>query len=127
MIQGKKEKTKMNDTKKEMPIHFDYIEKAEQLTFEWTKTNNIKLFKIEFIVPFVLTDISIDVYLFFDTDKNTNKYEADGTTELVKQKYLDYLNQLDYPKNYLNEVRFTVDSDENVQKNYGGSYFYRLR
>jgi hypothetical protein len=117
----------MSDTKTELPIHFDYIEKAEQLTFEWTKDNNIKLFKIEFIVPFVLTDISLQVWLFFDTDKTMSEYETNGTTQLVKQKYLDCLTQLDYPENYLNEVNFTIDSDENVQKNYEGSYFYRLR
>lgn len=117
----------MSDTKQELPIHFDYIEKAEQLTFEWTKTNNIKLIKIEFIVPFVLTDISLQVWLFFDTDKTVSEYEADGTTQLVRQKYLDSLTQLDYPKDYLNEVSFIIDSDENVQKNYEGSYFARLR
>ena len=117
----------MSDTKKELPIHFDYIEKAEQLTFEWTKANNIKLFKIEFIVPFVLTDISLQVWLFFDSDKTMNEYETNGTTQLVKQKYLDSLIQLDYPKNYLSEVSFIIDTDENVQKNYGGSYFGRLR
>ncbi len=117
----------MSDTKKELPIHFDYIEKAEQLTFEWTKANNIKLFKIEFIVPFVLTDISLQVLLFFDTDKTLSEYDADGTTQLVKEKYLDSLIQLDYPKKYLNEVSFIIDTDENVQKNYQGSYFARLR
>ena len=117
----------MSDTKKELPIHFDYIEKAEQLTFEWTKVNNIKLFKIEFIVPFVLTDITLQVWLFFDTDKTMSEYETNGTTQLVKQKYLDSLIQLDYPKNYLSEVNFIIDTDENVQKNYNGSYFKRLR
>jgi hypothetical protein len=117
----------MSNTEKELPIHFDYIEKAEQLTFEWTKTENIKLFKIEFIVPFVLTDISLEVWLFFDSNKTVSEYETDGTTELVKQKYLDCLTQLDYPSDYLNQVSFIIDSDENVQKNYQGSYFYRLR
>jgi hypothetical protein len=117
----------MTDTKKELPIHFGYIEKAEQLTFEWTKLNDIKLFRIEFIVPFVLTDKSLEVYLFFDTNKNLSEYETNGTTELVKQKYLDSLIELDYPNDYLKEVSFIIDTDENVQKNFEGSYFYRLR
>jgi len=117
----------MGYTKKELPLHFDYIEKAEELTFRWTKANNIKLFKIEFIVPFVLTDISLQVWLFFDTAKTMNEYETNGTMQLVKQKYLDSLIQLDYPKNYLSEVSFIIDTDENVQMNYGGSYFGRLR
>jgi len=116
----------MSNTKKDLPIHFDYIEKAQQLTFHWTKNNNVKLFKIEFIVPFVLTDISLQVLLFFDTNKILGDYEADGTVELVKQKYLDSLIQLDYPKNYLNDVSFEIDTDENVQKDFGGSYFARL-
>ena len=117
----------MSDTKREMPLQLGYIEKAEQLTLEWTKTNNIKLFQIEFIVPFVLTDISLQVLLFFDTNKILDDYKADGTVELVKQQYLNNLILLDYPKNYLNEVTFEIDTDENVQKEFGGSYFARLR
>ena len=117
----------MSDTKKEMPLQLDYIEKAEGLTLEWTKANNIKLFQIEFIVPFVLTDISLQVFLFFDNNKILKKYEEDGTVQIVKQKYLDSLIQLDYPNDYLNEVCFEIDTDENVQKNFGGSYFARLR
>jgi len=59
----------MNNNQKELPIHFDYIEKAEKLTFEWAKKEHINLFKIEYIVPFVLTDISLEVWLFFDSKK----------------------------------------------------------
>lgn len=110
-----------------MPIHFDYIEKAERLTFEWAKANNIKLFKIEFVVPFIPEDVSLSVWLFFATDKMVNDYAADGTTELIKEKYLNSLVLLNYPKNYFDEVSFFIDSNENVQKNYNGSYFYRLR
>lgn len=117
----------MSETQKELPIHFEYIEKAGQLTFEWAKDNNFNLFQIEFIVPFVLTNKSLEVWLFFDTDKTVDEYDLNGTTQLVKQKYLDCLTELDYPKDYLDEVHFVVDSDENVQKNYEGNYFYRLR
>ena len=66
----------------------------------------------------MLTDISLQVLLFFDTNKILSEYETDGTVQAVKQKYLDSLIQLEYPENYLSEVSFEIDTDENVQKNF---------
>jgi hypothetical protein len=111
----------------ELPKQFDYIDKAEQLTIEWAKSNNINLYRIEFVVPFILTDQRLEVWLFFDTEHKMKEYELDGTSQIVKSKYLDFLVELNYPSDYLKEVSFITDSDENVQKNYEGSYFYRLR
>ncbi len=116
-----------NKIKKELPKQFDFIDIAKQRTLDWAKTKNIKLFRIEFVIPFVLTGKSLAVYLFFDTNKLLDEYYTDGTTQKVKGKYLESLTQINYPIDYLNEITFIFDSDENVQKNYEGSYFYRLR
>lgn len=111
----------------ELPKQFDYIKKAEKLLMTWATANNIKLFRVEFVVPFVLTDKSVSVWLFFDTEVNVAAYDANGITQSVKAQYLKFLSELDYPEAYLKEVSFSADSDEHVKKYYQGSYFYRLR
>jgi len=94
---------------------------------DWTKQNEIRLHAIECLVPFVLTDKNLSIWLFYDTEKTTNLYENNGTNEVVKNKCLNLLVELNYPTEYLKQVSFLTDSDENVKKNYEGSYFYRLR
>lgn len=111
----------------ELPKQFKYIEKAEKATFVWAKDNNIKLYKIEFIVPFLLEDKSLCVYLFFETDNILDIYSKDGTEERVKEYYLKSLREMSYPNDYLDQIEFIIDSNENVQTNYDGSYFARLR
>jgi hypothetical protein len=113
--------------KKELPIQFNYIDKAKKIMLEWTKEININLQNIEYVVPFILSDKSLSVWFFFDNDQTKSNYEKNGTNDLVKTKYLEILKTLNYPSDYLNEVTFEIDSDENVTKNYEGSYFYRLR
>ena len=112
---------------KELPKQFDYIEKAEKVTSEWAKENNIALFRIEFIVPFVLADKSLSVWLFFETENIIDQYAKDGTIEKTKNYYLKSLKEIHYPEAYLNQVEFIIDSNQNVQQNYDGSYFARLR
>jgi hypothetical protein len=122
-----KNKGMKHDKEKELPRQFEFIEKAQNATMEWAKVNNIQLFKIEFVVPFVLTDKSLSVWLFFDTNDRVKEYENNGSTKKVKQQFLQFLKNSNYPNDYLGEVDFLVDSDENVKTNYEGSYFNRLR
>ena len=121
--------TEINDEHRwqELPKQFDYIKKAEKLLMTWATENNVKLFRVEFVVPFVLTDKSVSVWLFFDTEAIVATYDANGIIQKVKDQYLLFLNELDYPEEYMKEVSFHVDSDEQVKKYYQGNYFYRLR
>ena len=113
--------------KQELPKQFDFTTKVKELMHLWADKENIHLIRIEYVVPFVFTDKSVCIYFFIDTDQRVKEYDADGVTQLIKQKFLSILSELNYPKDYLNEVGFVVDSDENVKKNYEGNYFYRLR
>ena len=45
----------------------------------------------------------------------------------MKEVYLKLLKENGYPFEHFPDVVFEIDSDENVRKNYGGSYFNRLR
>lgn len=110
-----------------LPLQLEFVEKVKNAMFDWTSHSKIQLHTIECVVPFVLTDKSLFVYLFYDTDITKTDYENNGTNEEVKNKYLHFLTEFNYPIDYLKEVSFVIDSDENVRKNYEGSYFYRLR
>jgi hypothetical protein len=112
---------------KELPLQLSHVDKIKDLTLSWAKSADIKLHNIETVVPFVLTDKSLDVWFFFDTDQLVQTYTKNGVIDSVKQKYLDFLKTDNYPADYLAQVTFTVDSYENVLKNFEGSYFYRLR
>lgn len=93
----------------------------------WSTTEGIRLHNIETVIPFVLTDKDLWVWLFFDTDELVKKYQQEGTEDKVRSEYLRTLKSLQYPEDYLNQVTFYIDSHENVVKNFEGSYFYRLR
>ena len=46
---------------KELPRQFDFTNKVKKATTDWAKENSIQLFKVEFVVPFVLTNKSLSV------------------------------------------------------------------
>ena len=106
---------------------FDAIERARKETLTWTATQRIPLHRIEFIVPFVETDFSLDVWLFFDTDDTLAAVRGDGRHAVVEQTFLAALIATGYPPDWLEKVVFSSDSHENVERNFEGSYFYRLR
>lgn len=111
----------------ELPIQLDFVDRLKMLMLDWTKQNEINLCTVECVVPFSTTDKSLSVWLFYDTDNTKTNYEINGVNNLVKKQYLHFLKELNYPTDYLKEIAFFIDSDENVKKNYEGSYFYRLR
>lgn len=43
------------------------------------------------------------------------------------EKFLAILAENGYPADWLADTSFEVDSHENVERNFDGSYFYRLR
>ncbi|HEX5171004.1 MAG TPA: hypothetical protein VFW11_17635 [Cyclobacteriaceae bacterium] len=85
----------------ERPIQFDFVVKAKSQITDWAKSVDIKLHNIETVVPFTMTDNSLSVWLFFDTNELMKKYKQDGTAEKVKQQYLTILKNLNYPSDYL--------------------------
>ncbi|SOD19943.1 hypothetical protein [Pedobacter xixiisoli] len=109
------------------PVQFQFIDSVKKLMLNWAQENDIKLHDIDYVVPFVQTDKSLAVWLFYDTDNTMNFFKNNGTTETVKLKYLQLLAELNYPADYLNEVSFFIDSNENIKTHFRGSNFYRLR
>jgi hypothetical protein len=106
---------------------FAYIGAAKTALLGWAQANGVPLVRVEFVVPFVDTDFSLSVWLFYDTNANVTQAAADGTTTDVQQEFQSILSASGYPRDWLSRVSFYIDSHENVERNYEGSYFYRLR
>jgi hypothetical protein len=106
---------------------FAHIEAAGAELRAWASSDGVPLVHVDFAVPFVETDFSLNVWLFYDTDRSVADLDRDGTTARVQQEFLSILGAGGYPAAWLPDVAFEVDSHENVERNYDGSYFYRLR
>ena len=114
----------MNEKRK---LQFEIIEKVEPLVAQWSEDQDIKLDRIEVIVPFVESEFDLQVVFFLPTDSLLETYRQDRTIHNLEKKYLSCLKEHDYPQEWLERVTFEFDSKENVDRNYEGNYFYRMR
>jgi hypothetical protein len=94
-----------------LPIQFAYIDRATKALLSWTKENMPGLQRVEYSVPFVPTDKSLDVFLFFLPPVKKSGDANKKSVELVKDKYLEILSGLNYPEEYLEAVFFSVEYD----------------
>ena len=69
---------------------------------------------------------SYDAYIYFQTDAELHAMTT-AKKEEIKAIYIDYLKKHGHMPDEIETVRFYFDSDENVQKNYDGSYFFATR
>jgi hypothetical protein len=83
--------------------------------------------RIEHVVPFVEDDFSLWVWAFYETDRDLQAALDCGASSGFQSLYVTALRECGYDSAWLNEVGFTFDSIENVDANYEGSFFYRLR
>ncbi|MBY0568833.1 MAG: hypothetical protein K2P70_16065 [Hyphomonadaceae bacterium] len=65
--------------------------------------------------------------IFFRTDADIGESEADGTSQAMRDFIYEKLEEFGRGKRHELDVQFDFDSFENVQKNFEGSYFLRLR
>jgi hypothetical protein len=106
---------------------FKHLSTAQRDLFAWAAANDVPLVRVEFVVPFVPTDFDATVWLFLDTDANVTRCADTGVTAKFEQQFRSILAGIGYPADWLAGTSFCVDSHENVERNYEGSYFYRLR
>jgi hypothetical protein len=110
-----------------LPYQFQFTDKAETQILQWAVENEIQLVKVEYVVPFVLEDKDLEVWLFLDTDIRFMNYKNNGTSKKIETEFLRILKSLDYESQYLDAVNFHFDTKENIDKDYKGSYYNRLR
>lgn len=90
-------------------------------------TRGISIHSVECVATFEEWDSNIGVFIFFPKDNDLRTHAHSGAIKNLETEYLAILKRLDYPFDEFPDVFFEFDSDENVTKNYGGSYFFRLR
>ena len=109
-------KKKQPVTTQALPEVLANIEEARKLTHDWAIAEGIKLLRIELVSTSVHITKSFAVWLFFATDNQLKEYEANGTTQEIKDKYSNSLKELNFPDEYLKGIIFFTDTDENVQR-----------
>ncbi|GIF62222.1 hypothetical protein Ais01nite_02570 [Asanoa ishikariensis] len=108
-------------------VQFNHLGTARRELLAWAGAIAVPLARVEFVVPFVKTDFDADVWLFFDTHANVEHCAETGETARVEEKFRSILAGDGYPTDWLVGISFYVDSHDNVERNYEGNYFYRLR
>jgi len=97
------------------------------MLLELEPSKGIPLHEVHITATFEKWDDGIGVWIFFPTDDDLKEHTRKGATEEIESDFRNILMQLKYPFKRFPRIGFVFDSDENVQKNYEGSYFYRLR
>jgi hypothetical protein len=103
------------------------IENARGRFIEWASTLGVVVFRVEFVATFEPWDDGIGVYVFFKDDAALSDAKHRGFLDVSKEAFLTILREEGYPFPTHPMVKFEFDSDENVRKNFSGSYFYRLQ
>ena len=102
------------------------VECADDAFAGWCEARSIPLHGIQHVITWEDWDDGIGVYIFLHTMAQVEALRPENIDEM-KYRYLAFLREYDYPFDRFPNVAFEFDSDENVRKNYAGSYFYRLR
>ena len=106
---------------------FEIIESVKKDLLQWSQSKGIRLCHLESVVPFVETDDTLHTVFFYETNADVALYKGNGTSNQIIAYYFDLLRRfgslVEHSK--VNSIEF--DSDENVKRNYQGSYFHRMR
>jgi hypothetical protein len=105
---------------------FEIISRVDAGLTSWAEANSYSLYRIDHSIGFG-DDYSMDVWFFFDTDAINAAHSERGITDQFSAKYAALLKDHGYDARWLAETSYFFDSHENVERNYEGSYFYRLR
>jgi hypothetical protein len=106
---------------------YKIIDRAKAALIEWARERAIPLHTVEYVAAFEPWSDRLSVWVFYETDAQTKEYETNGVSKQIEARHLGLLQQLRFPFKQFPKVDFTFDSHENVERNFEGSYFYRLR
>ena len=106
---------------------FRIINEADARVLPHQRELNGGVTRIEHVVPFVEGDFSLWVWAFYATNRDLQAAVDSGASGDFQSLYVTALRECGYDSAWLDAVGFTFDSVENVDENYEGSFFYRLR
>ena len=116
-------KNKIQEMDKKNFKQWDYLKKAIPRIVHWSKKNNCRIYRIHCIPH---SGISVDICIFYKTDKELIIYKESNIIDLTKEAVMNILTEIGYVEEFNDKVRFSFDSDENVQRKYLGNYGLRL-
>jgi hypothetical protein len=115
---------KMSERQKK---HFAIIKLARARTVEFTESIGAPLVELTYVASFENFSRRIEPWFFYQTDEQIPICESNGTSGRLRDFLKQTLIELDYSFEAFPEVVFHFDSKQNLDANYHGSYFLRLR
>jgi len=107
--------------------YWDILKVAEKELISWDSIRTTNIYRIEYVAVFEEWSDGIELYIFYKTEKEKLTVLKEGYFDEIKDYYIKLLKKHNYPFNLYPKVDFIFDSHESVQKDYDGSYFFRLR
>jgi len=94
---------------------------SQQLENHLIKECNLKIYKT--IGSYFDFDKSYMIFIYWETNKELQQI-TDDIKKNIKEMIINYFINNGYFPNEIKDVIVYFDSDENVQINYNGNYFY---
>jgi len=105
---------------------WEALKNAEREFKAWALNQKMPLARVEYVATFEKWDKKTEIYVFFFTDSGLQLLKREGKLSEIERIYRRQLLNASYPFDRW-PITFYFDSHENVEKNYAGNYFYRLR
>ena len=97
-------KNKIQEMDEKIFKQWDYLKKAIPRIIHWSKKNNCKIYNIECVAQF---GMSVDIYIFYKTDKELNIYKESNIIDLTKEAVMNILTEIGYVEEFNDNVIFT--------------------
>ena len=101
----------------------ELVHKAIEIFLKVLEKKEVSLHELDYFSHY---GYSLDVCIFYKTDRELKQFEENGVTEQAKQEFMKILEEIGYIEEFNDNVRFVFDSDEHVQRNYNGNYGLRF-
>jgi hypothetical protein len=119
------------ETKNLFVISHSFEEAYKENTLKTNSKAIVELvnFNFPYINIFKVMIILGSIYVFYNTTKDKEKYDKDGTSDDIRNVCFRYIKDKDeygyFQKEY--NISFHTDSDEKVKQEYEGNYYYYFK
>lgn len=90
------------------------LDQAQQQTLVWAFDQGCDLQRIEYVLPFVENDFSLDVWFFFPSVERVTTHDRDGFTRKLAEQFLDTLQAQGGPPELIAGVNCRFVSDRQI-------------
>lgn len=118
----------MNDNTRYVPSTppFDLLERTELEVMAWANSKGRAVHCMHWLPAFIWPG-SVSVWVFAKSNAELDTWHNESWVDGLKERLITALIEQGLSEDIARGLEVVVDSDQNVQENYEGSYFYRLR